>query len=822
MSKFDWQTEEDWEELAAPPEALEGTRPRRWHWLLGLVIIVGLASYLVYAQVDRRIEEATNTVEQDVTSSLEILQLANDNQDVELANGVLSGRDPDWTNIQRDLVRGGLLFDRSPFGLTLLGSPAIVHTELAPDLLSAQLTLHTDYAIEIGNGLTQTVTLEHTAIFRKGSRNWLYAPPDDEFWGEMLEISGSFITLHYPARDEEISRRLANDLERKIGELCANIAFEGTNCLGGARIDLTLANHAAGLVMASDMGLWLQAGRELVLPAPTLIGLPDTEQEYLALFRGYTMVVLRAFIGERTGWECCERAGLVQALLDRQFAEQSLKPWPLLPRDYADLLNHGVLLENLAAEWDVTSFGEGNPGLYALADFLTEVTQVSAPMTLIPMATGRDFADWMAAMLNTSPFSVESNRAWQAFLYEQSGMATAPPPIPWPEQVVSLLCGPNYPDAAALYTYHPADNIWTEQLTGHAFFTAQPIAGQTGLVLVEQPLGAENRPPHTILWQNQQVIPLTDSAFVLQSASHDGTILAGATLALDRNNAGNSFGSLSTDTNLVIDVNSCSEGGSCSTYVTDLPNLFWSPNNQFTLSRISRPGSISELRVGDRYGQESEIGAIGLGTSLYWVDDETVIHLRTQEIVKTNINSKDAEILVAGRDLLPYLPDSIDATRLTINEIGLSQSDPHLLYLLATSFAELNVAYLFQYNLADRQISYLTRLDEVPIPAVEMGKSFRIPVQIRANQFQVSVTIVHEISNPVYYFYSYQIAQNKTSLVKQIGGTNWRNYGWSNDGYWLVSTDAGLLKFIAPGWEYQYWVSHEFSNCRAANWLSEQ
>src|SRR5690606_40037923 len=119
--------------------------------------------------------------------------------------------------------------------------------------------------------------------------------------------------------------------------------------------------------------------------------------------------------------------------------------------------NQGVLLEDLAAEWDTTSFGDPDRELYALADFLKDITQVSAPMALIPMATGRDFADWMAAMLegvNTSPFSVDSNRAWQAFLYEQSGMAAAAAPIPWPDQAVSMLCGPNYPDAAALYTYH--------------------------------------------------------------------------------------------------------------------------------------------------------------------------------------------------------------------------------------------------------------------------------------------------------------------------------------------------------------------------------
>ncbi len=826
MSRFDWQTEEDWEELTTPPEEPQSPRPRYVHWLLGLITLLGLTTYFIYHRVEQRVEEATTTVEQDVLSSFDLLQTANNNGDTELVNSVLSGRDPAWTDIQRDLIQHQLLFDRTPFGLTLLGEPTVSETTLAPDLLSAEMHLQTSYAIAIGNGLTETVTLEQIALFRKGSRNWLYAPPDDQFWGKMQSISGSFLTLTYPTRDEEISRRLANDLERKIGELCANIAFEPINCLGGATVDLTLANHSANLVMVNDPALWLQAGRQLTLPAPTLIGLPANEQGYQALFRGYALVVLRAFIGERTGWECCTRAFLVEMLIERQLASLSLQPWPLLADDYAHLLNQGISLENVSDVWNSPYFFTDDEQVaqeaYAFSHFLTTIIPVSAPISLIPQVEGADFIDWLFAYLQTSPFSAEADRLWHSFLYEQSGMAQLAPPIPWPDQAVSMLCGPNFPDAAALQTYYPATDTWTEQLPGHAFFTAQPILDATGLVLVEQPLGAESRPPQTVLWRDGQLTPLLDGAFILHTASHDGNYLAGATLALNPTNPGSSFSSFSTDSNLVLDVSTCGQNGStCDSYAINLPNLIWSPDNLFTVGRLTRPGSISELRLGDNIGRENDLGAVGVGTSVYWLDNDTLIHLRTMEVVQTNIRTKEAQTLVRASDLLPYLPESSPITRLSINEIALSQGDPNLIFILASGSAEINTAYLFQFNLSDQQITYLTQLDDVPIPAVEIGKNNRLPVQIRANLYQVNVTIVHELSNPVYYFYSYQLAQNKTSLVKMVGGTNLGNFAWSNDGYWLISTDVGILKLIAPGWGYQQWVSHDFANCRAANWLNE-
>ncbi len=826
MSKFDWQTEEDWEELTLPPEAPKETRPRRWRWLVGLLMVLGLAAYFIYNQVEQRVEVATNTVEQDILSSLELLERANQEQDIELVNGILSGRDPAWTDIQRDLVRNSLLFDRTPFGFTLVGGPEVMTTELAPDLLSAELSLHSNYAIAIGNGLTETITLEQLAVFRKGARTWLYAPPDEEFWGDMESVSGSFITVRYPTRDEDISRRLANDLERKIGELCANMAFNEINCQGGARVDLTFANHSAGLVMANDAELWLQAGRELILPAPTLIGLPINEAGYQALYRGYAMVVLQAFVGERTGWQCCERGLLVQALLDRQFATLALKPWPLLPTDYTALLNQGILLDDvtnsLDAPMQTIPSADDWQHLYALADFLASKTQATAPVTLIPQVSGRDTLGWLSGLLGAELNSNDSHRQWQAFLYEQSGLAALPPPIPWPDEAAVMLCGPNFPDAAALYTYQPANQTWTEELPGRGFFTLQPLPNRDGAVLIEQYLGLNNQPPQTILWQDDQVTPIYDGYFVLRTTNQAGNLLAGSSLAFNNSTDGTAalFSSFSTDVNAVIDQSACTNG-TCPYQSLSFPNLTWSPDDQHTLAYVTRANSAGEFRINDSLGQPNEIGPVGTGSNGFWLDNDHLIYLRSLEVIKTNIHTKEAETLLVARDLHTALPDPDAINRLTINQLALSQSEPDQLFILATTSSDLRAAYLFQVNLTTGLITFLTRLGDVPLPAVEIGKNFRIPAEITANAFQVSVTIVHELNNPVYYFYTYQIAQDKTTLVKLVGGTNLGNYAWSDDGYWLISTDAGIVKLIAPGWGYQQWVPHDFANCRAADWLNE-
>ncbi|MFZ1398833.1 MAG: hypothetical protein WAS33_18155, partial [Candidatus Promineifilaceae bacterium] len=109
---FEWQTDEEyeWEETPSPPES---PRPRRrWPWVLLLVVILaGTAVFLIYRQLNQRIDIATEETEAELLASYDVWQRAVQNQDENLFNSLLSGREPEWVAAQRSLLQTGMVFD---------------------------------------------------------------------------------------------------------------------------------------------------------------------------------------------------------------------------------------------------------------------------------------------------------------------------------------------------------------------------------------------------------------------------------------------------------------------------------------------------------------------------------------------------------------------------------------------------------------------------------------------------------------------------------------------------------------------------------------
>src|SRR5690606_38055800 len=109
---FEWQTEEDhrWDEEPAPPKPPKRGR-RRWPWLvLATVLVVGTAVFLLYNQINQRVEAATDDIEADLVASYAVLQQAAQNKDENLFNSLLSGRDPAWSLAQQENIANGTLF----------------------------------------------------------------------------------------------------------------------------------------------------------------------------------------------------------------------------------------------------------------------------------------------------------------------------------------------------------------------------------------------------------------------------------------------------------------------------------------------------------------------------------------------------------------------------------------------------------------------------------------------------------------------------------------------------------------------------------------
>ena len=191
---FDWQTDDhEWDERETrrsgrraadlPPlnEALFGgpetdaplspaaaaPRRRRLLYLATVGVLVVALAALLYWQLQRSAAKAEARLTTEVAASHSAILDADRRDDGELFVSYLSGSDRDWAEAQQYLARHGSFLDRAAFGLALTPSATVSPTvTLAPDLRAAELTLPQTYAVAVGNGLTETVTLQQTAVYR--------------------------------------------------------------------------------------------------------------------------------------------------------------------------------------------------------------------------------------------------------------------------------------------------------------------------------------------------------------------------------------------------------------------------------------------------------------------------------------------------------------------------------------------------------------------------------------------------------------------------------------------------------------------------------
>lgn len=312
-TEFDWQIGGDElpspgdgdpavPEAAAPEAGVEcparsGNRSKRVT-LIALAALV-LAGALVVAVASRRYEEMTAPVKEDIVELFGTVQYAAGRRDVELYTSLLMpNSEYNWRASQQQLLATAQLFDRSPFGLSRQADPHIADIILSPEMTQAEVVVEQAYIVDDPFGITQTVRLRHSAVYQFDGRQWLIAWPDATYWGETLTTQGRFLKLSYPERDEAFGRRLAGDLDALLEKMCAGST--GIDCTGGFTMTLRLEkslHYLADLMYPYRPAAYGPfASDEIILPAPTLIGLPVDETSYQALYRAYAERLLTAAI----------------------------------------------------------------------------------------------------------------------------------------------------------------------------------------------------------------------------------------------------------------------------------------------------------------------------------------------------------------------------------------------------------------------------------------------------------------------------------------------------------------------------------------------
>ncbi len=373
MSSFNWETEEDggWgdaQPIIQEQPDLEGGRK----WLPFLLAILGiiLVSGLLYWQIRGRIGGAEDVRNEDIVAVNKLLVYAADRKDSSVLISILPLENGPWTGIQRALASDGLLLDRWPLGIHRNGEePVIKDIVLSPDLQEADVTIEIPYQVQ-NQGKVETIYLQQTHNYQFRNE-WRWMEPDTDYWGgagqEVYEgrgnnglivgdtnVDAGNITALYPMRDEEIVKRVVDDLPGFLIGLCEEnntincrrtiqfvIMFEREP---GIWKDIAARIEENGSYIPRFLPSAIRNGM-IVLPTPSLVGKPVDEAGYQALLRGYASHVFSAVFADIYGEECCPEDLTYPLFLEGEMAKRGLGFWPppTLEKEIASKRSNGEL-----------------------------------------------------------------------------------------------------------------------------------------------------------------------------------------------------------------------------------------------------------------------------------------------------------------------------------------------------------------------------------------------------------------------------------------------------------------------------------------------
>lgn len=683
MGSFEWLTDED---AAADLEGSEPDRPqepkgRRLQIIVILVVLAAIAGgYWAYRTGIEHVADATQQVEADVRASHNLVRRAALQSDLQLFQRFLSSSDAEWAQTEEQLVIDESWLDRPNLGLswqeTLSATAAIT---VSANLLSSEVVSHERYGYQNGEGQEQTATLARTYVYRLGPDRWLYAPPESEFWGEEAVIDLPRLRLTYPARDGELARQLAADLNDLIDRTCNRLA--GLNCPTFFRLSVHFATNPELLQSGKPGSVPLWAQKPLTLPTPGLIGLPLDADSYDALFLGYARPAVAAAIADVVGWRCCQGGLFFEALLEQQWRELGLRPLPDEPRPeaYGQLLQ--ARLDVGAAEelWMQAPLEGDSPSLQSariiLAFLQQRYPQASAGHWQHELANAEEYAQWLSAVTNGGAGPALA-MGWHSYLQVQSAEdETEAPPEP-PAEDLLLMCSGEQ-DQAVLLRFDAQRQTFVSEiddlrLDGKSAPLQLWPAPPDGAIFAT----GEREDLHMHLWRDgQQTLiweaePGSGRQFSFLGASPDGRFVMAQEHGLQE----------TVPPYRAADVATCLENG-ChwrpSNYL-----IHWSPDGDHVIN--VRPEH-NLLFVVESTTAAQAFRFMDTGSAPVWLDDETFAYLQTNEgrlsaIMLLSVDRPRAQTLVDLSTVLAHLP----ATNATVRpEVGLVRhpSDENVLFL---------------------------------------------------------------------------------------------------------------------------------------------
>ncbi|MEM7114974.1 MAG: hypothetical protein AAF614_21230 [Chloroflexota bacterium] len=881
MTQFNWQTEEDivWEELPQPePPAPPPNRRRRMIMLGVLLLVLIIAGLVVYWQVNRRVEAATQTIRDEVLASHNLVQRSIAEQDTDLLTSLMSGRDMGWVSgvnslVSEEMYLARLAFDleKRPFtpetavGPTGVGPTSIGPTlteldlnaaqiTLSPDLTEAELTFFQPYTYQRDAASTGTVHLAQTQVYRLGADRWLYSPPQTDFWGDWQTIENDLLSVQFRTRDEEIVTRLAADLTAFVDDACQTVP--DLACQAQDFVQLRFDSTPAAL--DSLRTLWEapytgEGELDVVLPTPTLVGLPVDEQGYEALLHGYARQLITAVILQQISWDCCRGRIFATTLIDYELSRLQLRSWPVSTDDYKTIAAGGGSFENLIFLHGAEQLPDDVPwrDIYAATDFLVQVNDELSPVGMLTelQGNGTNLLLWLRTIIPqdfvgdvTGDLLSNFSGALQLFAFTAQYDGAAVAPIAYPEQRLHQSCvAGNDPfgevDETIVRGLSADRETWEELVTlpGYMLTASLPRGG-----LLLQTLGPIEEPEPPILWQNGRLETLRPDTeldlFALGETDPTGRYLSAF-----------AFQPAQGPLHWAFDLTSCQAGECDQQQLVGDPT--WSPDGQHGLFLVQDTGFVPSIRqsnsiflfdaessvamedmplklglaTGEPLSGEAELRDVGSGIAPFWVNDVTYGYLRLvdsdssnneRELVLATIDDSEPQVILTNDAVAVTLADDEIADRLRFAYVLSDPTNDNRLYVAGLDRSE-QVAYIWSF---DRATSDLTL-------RLSLGYAFGHAFSISPNGRFLFLQGVGagDSTNP---------NSNTVALLDLETGEEERfkriptffipsaTYAWSADSQWLalvMTPNRVALKALEH--DYIELIPAEGNNCLSVLWL---